>query len=320
MADPDERTVTRPGTVTEACGLLTQQEEAWASLRETLPHGNATAEILRGLLDNAQQDIGAAESELVQLIRDEAEPRRTLALRPSDDAALVGLLPALRAAYQDSETDTPEAARAAWDEAKEALQKNRNNREQLAELANVGSDPLNLATEAAAKREAEITRDANAKCRAILTEARRRILERVMPGTELKAQFFLPLLTDGRYRDIKWKPDDEKVLVFDARKGDYADKKVFSGGAKDQISLALRLAFALATLGGERPNRPGWLFLDEPLSAFDEKRTGALVDLVTAGRLRKQFPQIFLVSHSRSFDPAKFTHRYLISDGTVTTS
>lgn len=94
-------------------------------------------------------------------------------------------------------------------------------------------------------------------------------------------------------------------------------KKVFSGGARDQISLALRLAFALATLPGEHNIRPGFLFLDEPLSSFDQSRTQALVELLTRGLIRQSFQQIFLVSHSQSFDAALFDFRLKMESGRV---
>jgi DNA repair exonuclease SbcCD ATPase subunit len=94
-------------------------------------------------------------------------------------------------------------------------------------------------------------------------------------------------------------------------------KEIFSGGAKDQFSLALRLAFALATLPQERGTAPGFIFLDEPLSAFDLPRTEALIALLTEGYIARSFAQIFLVSHSRAFDPGRFTHYLRLHEGAV---
>jgi exonuclease SbcC len=62
-------------------------------------------------------------------------------------------------------------------------------------------------------------------------------------------------------------------------------KNLFSGGTRDQCSLALRLAFALATLPQELGVAPGFIFLDEPLSAFDSQRAQALVELITTGTI-----------------------------------
>jgi ABC-type molybdenum transport system ATPase subunit/photorepair protein PhrA len=66
--------------------------------------------------------------------------------------------------------------------------------------------------------------------------------------------------------------------------------------------------------------RPGWLFLDEPLSSFDRRRTLALVDLLTRGLISKEFAQIFLVSHSESFDSARFDYRIRMQDGAIAES
>jgi DNA repair exonuclease SbcCD ATPase subunit len=129
----------------------------------------------------------------------------------------------------------------------------------------------------------------------------------------------LPLLTDGRYHDAEWNEEANTLTVFDSEARRQVSKRVFSGGARDQISLSLRLAFALATLPGEYSTRPGWLFLDEPLSSFDRERTQHLVDLLTRGLVREQFAQILLVSHSESFDPARFDHRLRMEGGRILT-
>lgn len=89
------------------------------------------------------------------------------------------------------------------------------------------------------------------------------------------------------------------------------------GSAKDQISLALRLGFALATLPTGKTSRPNWLFLDEPLSSFDKERTLNLVHLLTKGILRKKFDQIFLISHSEAFDANLFDFHLKMENGAI---
>jgi DNA repair protein SbcC/Rad50 len=108
--------------------------------------------------------------------------------------------------------------------------------------------------------------------------------------------------------------------VWDDSAGRYVSKNLFSGGARDQFSLALRLAFALATLPEELGTTPGFIFLDEPLSSFDGPRTEALVRLLTTGLVAESFSQIFVISHSRSFDPSVFQYRLEMRDGRVVES
>ena len=146
-----------------------------------------------------------------------------------------------------------------------------------------------------------------------------RIVRMVLPNTERNLGQILPLLTAGRYHEARI-ADDYQLQVWDDSAGRYASKAIFSGGARDQFSLALRLSFALATLPQELGATPGFLFLDEPLSSFDGPRTEALVRLLTSGQIADSFSQIFVISHNRSFDPGAFQHRLLLRDGRVVES
>ncbi|HEX5441459.1 MAG TPA: AAA family ATPase, partial [Ktedonobacterales bacterium] len=156
-------------------------------------------------------------------------------------------------------------------------------------------------------------------------EVFRRIVQRVLPETEMHMRALLPDLTDGRYRDVTLLGGDEnsadlRIRVWDEQAGRYVGKHLFSGGTRDQCSLALRLAFALATLPKELGAMPGFIFLDEPLSSFDDRRSQALVEVLTRGPIAKQFPQVFLISHSQSFDPAAFTCTLRMAGGRVASS
>ena len=203
---------------------------------------------------------------------------------------------------------------------REAARANQSDRRAKAGVANLGEAPLDLVAEQDGL--AEIERNLAVKRRAgeIVTQTRQSIVNRVMPLTMQNMRQILPLLTEGRYQDAEWNEQSNLISVYDMRAGSFQRKRVFSGGARDQISLSLRLAFALATLPGEHNVRPGWLFLDEPLSSFDHARTQALVDLLTQGLLRKQFAQIFLISHSHSFDPGRFDYRIRMDGGQVVES
>ena len=146
-----------------------------------------------------------------------------------------------------------------------------------------------------------------------------RIVRMVLPNTERNLGQILPLLTAGRYHEARI-AEDYQVQVWDDSAGRYVSKSVFSGGAKDQFSLSLRLAFALATLPQELGSTPGFIFLDEPLSSFDGPRTEALVRLLTEGQVAANFSQIFVISHNRSFDVGAFQYHLVLRDGRLVES
>jgi DNA repair exonuclease SbcCD ATPase subunit len=134
----------------------------------------------------------------------------------------------------------------------------------------------------------------------------------------------LPALTGGRYRDVELVAENEsagaadlKIRVWDQLAGRFVAKNLFSGGTRDQCSLALRLAFALATLPKEVGATPGFVFLDEPLSSFDGERSRALIEVLTHGAIADQFAQVMLVSHSRSFDHRSFRYRLRMAGGRI---
>lgn len=153
----------------------------------------------------------------------------------------------------------------------------------------------------------------------IVSRARRRIVQKILPATMEYMRRILPQLTRDRYHDAELDPESYKIKVWDERAGQsgaWKEKNIFSGGTKDQFSLALRLAFALATLPQERGTSPGFIFLDEPLGSFDDERANALLYLLTEGEIGRAFDQIFLISHV-PVQEAKFTHRIRLESGTV---
>ncbi len=153
----------------------------------------------------------------------------------------------------------------------------------------------------------------------IVSVARRRIVQKVLPATMDYMRRILPALTRDRYHDAQLDPESYKIQVWDERAtngGAFKEKNIFSGGTKDQFSLALRLAFALATLPQERGTAPSFIFLDEPLGSFDDERADALIYLLTEGEIAQAFNQIFLISHVR-VDERLFTHRVMLENGRV---
>ena len=149
----------------------------------------------------------------------------------------------------------------------------------------------------------------------IVDDAGRSVVHQVLPSTLDYMRRLLPALTDGRYYDARL-TDDYRIETWDERAELWQKKNLFSGGTKDQFSLALRLSFAMATLPEERGAAPSFLFLDEPLGAFDDQRASALVHLLTEGEVAEAFDQIFLISHVR-VDDRLFDHRIVLEAGRV---
>ncbi|MBS1253506.1 MAG: Chromosome partition protein Smc [Anaerolineales bacterium] len=169
----------------------------------------------------------------------------------------------------------------------------------------------------AKQRELEVRQ----KAQEIVELARRRVVEQILPSTMEHMRKVLPALTMQRYYDAEL-TEDYRIRVWDERAGqggDWKEKNIFSGGTKDQLSLALRLAFALATLPEERGSAPSFIFLDEPLSSFDDERARALLHLLTEGEIAQSFDQIFLISHVR-VNPELFSYHITIDQGRIAES
>lgn len=165
------------------------------------------------------------------------------------------------------------------------------------------------------EREIRIKEHANI----LISGVRERMLAKVLPKTVRNMNMLLPILTMDRYRECEI-TSDYKLRIFEEEANRLVSKNVFSGGARDQFSLALRLAFALATLPEELGTTPGFIFLDEPLSSFDSPRSEALINLLTKGQIQENFSQIFVISHNRMFDRSAFSHHLRLEQGEVVES
>lgn len=199
-----------------------------------------------------------------------------------------------------------------------------------AQLLSLDREAKNLETELQLNREAldyETTRNEvetlqrrQTICRQaapILDEVRENILRAVLPSTLDYMSALLPLLTCGRYHFAELDDDTYKIRVFDNRAGDYIEKEIFSGATQDQFSLALRLAFALATLPQGLGAQPKFIFLDEPTAGFDGERRKAFIRLLTEEELAERFDQIFLASPEGIFDTNPLPHYVRVSGGKV---
>jgi energy-coupling factor transporter ATP-binding protein EcfA2 len=65
---------------------------------------------------------------------------------------------------------------------------------------------------------------------------------------------------------------------------------------------------------------PGFIFLDEPLSAFDSLRAQALVELITTGIIAQQFNQVILISHQHAFNREAFRYHVRMDAGQIVES
>lgn len=306
----------------------------------TLPESAEAARTLRtelaGELDSLDETATRAELRARREERNSAENDRTVAQR---EAASAGAELRRRADALKYPSDAPlNAADLAeslpgWDEADPANRavldaefedlKERNaglmaRRTDLASAIGLDAARERLDPEVERAQRDDMARDQSVreKAIAILRNARERIMAKVLPYTIEHMRRILPALTMDRYHDAKLTPD-YKIEVWDERANMWKSKNIFSGGTRDQFSLALRLAFAVATLPQERGAAPGFIFLDEPLSSFDAERSEALMYLLTKGEIAETFDQILVISHSQAIAADEFQYRLKMNDGRV---
>jgi DNA repair exonuclease SbcCD ATPase subunit len=114
----------------------------------------------------------------------------------------------------------------------------------------------------------------------------------------------LPKITKERYGKVQISADLD-VSVFSRERNDFAYLEEVSGGTRDQVLASLRLGLAQALLharkGGDRRQ---FLFLDEPISSFDEERSLLFLDLVK--NFSENFEQIFVTIHMVGSTPSAY--------------
>lgn len=136
-------------------------------------------------------------------------------------------------------------------------------------------------------------------------ETRECLESALMERVATAAGEILGKITGERYREIRL-DRDMGVTIFSPEKKDFVPAASLSGGTEDQALLALRIGFARVLLpwGGA-----GFLFLDEPLASFDERRRGSFIEFVKY--LESSFGQVFLISHLRGLEKYMDTHVFL---------
>jgi DNA repair exonuclease SbcCD ATPase subunit len=211
-------------------------------------------------------------------------------------------------------------------ELEQTLRQNEQEELELSKKLGTGDEKLDLAEARQRMEQQERSYQTRKRGSLLITTAIERLMRKMIPRTEYYMQQILPLLTSGRYHDVQLLTEPEEGSasggplqwrVWDPAAGEYIPRSALSSGAADQISFALRLAFAIAALPRELGAAPGFLLLDEPLSSFDQRRAQAVVEVITGEMLGQHFEQIFFISHSSAFDPTQFPYYLLIEGGEV---
>jgi len=159
----------------------------------------------------------------------------------------------------------------------------------------------------------EFRLEAMRRATVLLDTTRDSIMAGVKQNVEKHMMQFLPALTDQRYSMARIDEERYVIEVYDREAKHWRGKGVFSGATQDQFSLALRLAFAVSTIPSMRGTRPGFIFLDEPLSGFDAQRRTGFMTLLRE-ELSRYFDQIIVVSHIEALSD-EFPHHWHLDSG-----
>jgi hypothetical protein len=123
------------------------------------------------------------------------------------------------------------------------------------------------------ERDRRVAQDAIRICRQIDAEERARVSD--LFGPESLASRYVSTITNGRYTEVRYDPGKNSVhLITD--EGDRLPADFLSGGAFDQLYLAIRVAIATRLMSNEK----GFLILDDPFIKADTDRLGRMMDLL----------------------------------------
>lgn len=198
---------------------------------------------------------------------------------------------------------------------------------ELSEQLHIGGQKLDLQDARLQMEQQERNYQTRKRGNLMLQATIDRLMRKMLPRIEYYMQQFLPVLTVGRYHDVRLAAAEDggsggalQLSIWEAAAGEYIPRTAFSGGVADQIDLALRLAFAVAALPRELNAAPGFMLLDEPLTSSSHERMQALVNIVTGEMLGQHFEQVVLISQHSAFDPSMFDHHLYIENGQIAES
>ena len=160
------------------------------------------------------------------------------------------------------------------------------------------------------KQELENIKEVHGLTLQIMKESLESADKRFGPALSRAMSKVLPSFTKGRYQKVQVL-DDLSIKVFSTEKNDYVDIYELSGGAMDQLFLSLRLAFSQAIMSVKvGKNWKQFLFFDEPILSFDEKRSDSFIDFLS--EYSQNFVQIFMISPR--FFPKEFFNLVIETD------
>lgn len=257
------------GAYQEAARARTAIEQIDQDLARRQGLENEHAE-LRGRIEKTATDLQALTKERAALGFDReqllAARSRLEALRKEERQALTTL--------HEAQTALREA-----EHAKGAIERDRDRIQQL------------VVTADARRRDAD---DLDRMYREF-TEFERYAAGRLTPLLSDMTSELVREITDDKYDRVEF-DSNFGIEVFDG-----ADERfpleTFSGGERDAIALAARLALS-RMIGSQAVNPPGFLVLDEVFGSLDrDRRTRLLTLLGTISSTFDDFRQVFVISH-----------------------
>lgn len=126
----------------------------------------------------------------------------------------------------------------------------------------------------------------------LLPEFRTHLISRIRPALARAAGELVAHMTGGRYTELAV-DEDYTLRLFDGARAWPLER--FSGGERDVVFLAVRLAVSELLAEVRRSRRLQFVALDEVLASQDEARRQAILEALKA--LSGHFRQVFLVTH-----------------------
>jgi DNA repair exonuclease SbcCD ATPase subunit len=125
------------------------------------------------------------------------------------------------------------------------------------------------------ERDQRVAQDALAICQSIDAEEKNRVSE--LFGPQSKVTDYVASVTRGRYESVDYDPGRNQVYLTTAE-GNRIPADYLSGGAYDQLYLAVRISIATRLLADKK----GFLILDDPFVKADAGRLESMMELLRA--------------------------------------
>jgi uncharacterized protein YhaN len=126
----------------------------------------------------------------------------------------------------------------------------------------------------------------------MLTQAIARFDRENQPAILRDVGQFFATMTRGRYTGIRQKLDERRTLLLSQANGKDKEPHQLSTGTREQLYLAIRLAYAQHYC---RENEPLPIVMDDVLVNFDDQRSEAALDMLI--ELAKGIQLVFLTCH-----------------------